>query len=35
MLEIEVAEVCGYCPLYKVGDKIVVDDPEMVSGNET
>ena len=30
MLEIEVAEVRGYCPVYKVGDKIVVDDPEIV-----
>jgi len=30
MLEIEVAEVRGYCPVYRVGDKIVVDDPEIV-----
>jgi uncharacterized repeat protein (TIGR04076 family) len=30
MLEIEVAEVRGYCPVYKVGDKIVIDDPEIV-----
>jgi uncharacterized repeat protein (TIGR04076 family) len=30
MLEIEVAEVRGHCPVYKVGDKIVVDDPEIV-----
>jgi|GEM_PF-5495571 len=22
-------EIRGYCPVYKVGDKIVVDDPEM------
>ena len=29
MLEITVAEVRGYCPVYKVGDKIVVDDPEI------
>jgi len=29
-LEIEVCEVRGYCPVYKVGDKIVVDDPEIV-----
>ena len=30
MLEIKVAEVRGYCPVYRVGDKIVVDDPEIV-----
>jgi uncharacterized repeat protein (TIGR04076 family) len=30
MLEIEVVEVRGYCPVYKVGDKIVIDDPEIV-----
>jgi uncharacterized repeat protein (TIGR04076 family) len=30
MLEIEVCEVRGKCPVYKVGDKIVVDDPEIV-----
>jgi uncharacterized repeat protein (TIGR04076 family) len=29
-LEIEVVEVRGYCPVYKVGDKIVVDDPRIV-----
>jgi len=22
--------VRGYCPVYKVGDKIVIDDPEIV-----
>jgi uncharacterized repeat protein (TIGR04076 family) len=32
MLEIEVCEVRGCCPVYKVGDKIVVDDPEIVLG---
>jgi uncharacterized repeat protein (TIGR04076 family) len=32
MLEIEVVEVRGYCPVYRVGDKIVVDDPEIVLG---
>jgi len=32
MLEITVAEVRGYCPVYKIGDKIVVDDPEIVLG---
>jgi uncharacterized repeat protein (TIGR04076 family) len=30
MLEIKVAEVRGYCPVHKVGDKIVIDDPEIV-----
>ncbi|MEM3703003.1 MAG: TIGR04076 family protein [Candidatus Bathyarchaeia archaeon] len=29
MLEIVVCEVRGRCPVYKVGDKIVVDDPEI------
>ena len=32
MIEIEVAEVRGYCPVYAVGDKIVIDDPEVVLG---
>jgi uncharacterized repeat protein (TIGR04076 family) len=32
MLEIEVVEVRGFCPVYKVGDKIVVDDPKIVLG---
>ena len=30
MLEITVAEVRGHCPVYRVGDKIVIDDPEIV-----
>jgi len=30
MLEIEVCEVRGKCPVHKVGDKIVVDDPKIV-----
>jgi uncharacterized repeat protein (TIGR04076 family) len=30
MLEIEVVEVRGYCPVYKVGDKIMTDDPKIV-----
>jgi uncharacterized repeat protein (TIGR04076 family) len=30
MLEIEVCEIRGKCPVYKVGDKIVVDDPKIV-----
>jgi uncharacterized repeat protein (TIGR04076 family) len=32
MLEIEVAEVRGYCPVYRVGDRIVVADPKIVLG---
>jgi uncharacterized repeat protein (TIGR04076 family) len=30
MLEIKVVEVRGHCPVHKVGDKIVVDDPKIV-----
>lgn len=30
MLEIEVIEVRGHCPVYKVRDKIVIDDPKIV-----
>lgn len=30
MLEIEVCEIRGVCPVHKVGDKIVVDDPKIV-----
>ena len=30
MLEIEVVELRGRCPVYKVGDKITVKDPEIV-----
>ena len=30
MLEIVVHEIRGLCPVYKVGDKIVVDDPQIV-----
>ena len=30
MLEIEVCEVKGYCPVHKVGDKIVIDGAEIV-----
>ena len=32
MLKIEVVEVRGNCPVYRVGDKIVVADPEIVLG---
>ena len=34
MLEIKVREVRGNCPVYKVGDKIVIDDP-MILLNRT
>jgi len=30
MLEIEVVEVRGKCPVYKVGDKITIDGPRIV-----
>jgi len=30
MLEIEVCEVRGRCPVYKLGDKIVIEVPEIV-----
>ncbi len=30
MLEIVVHEIRGYCPVYKVGDSILIDDPEIV-----
>jgi uncharacterized repeat protein (TIGR04076 family) len=30
VLEIVVHEIRGYCPVYKVGDRIVIDDPEIV-----
>jgi uncharacterized repeat protein (TIGR04076 family) len=30
LLEIKVCEVRGHCPVYKVGDKITIDDPEIV-----
>ena len=30
MLEIEVCEIRGKCPVHKVGDKIVIDDPKIV-----
>jgi uncharacterized repeat protein (TIGR04076 family) len=29
MLEIEVHEIRGHCPVYKKGDVIVIDDPEI------
>jgi len=30
MLEIEVCEIRGTCPVYKVGDRIVIEDPKIV-----
>jgi uncharacterized repeat protein (TIGR04076 family) len=30
MLEIEVCEIKGRCPVYRVGDKMVVDGPKIV-----
>jgi len=29
MLEIVVHEIRGYCPVYKKGDRIVIDDPTL------
>jgi uncharacterized repeat protein (TIGR04076 family) len=30
LLKIEVVEVRGHCPVHEVGDKIAVDDPQIV-----
>jgi uncharacterized repeat protein (TIGR04076 family) len=30
MLEIEVVEIRGQCPVYRVGDRMLIDDPEVV-----
>ena len=30
MLEITVDEIKGKCPIYKIGDRIVIDGPEIV-----
>ena len=30
MLEIEVCEIQGRCPVHAVGDKILIDDPKIV-----
>ena len=30
MLKIEVVEIRGTCPVYKVGDKIMIDDPKIL-----
>jgi len=29
-LEIEVCEVKGYCPVHEIGDRIVIDGPQIV-----
>lgn len=29
-MEIEVCEIRGKCPIYKAGDRIVIDDPSIV-----
>ena len=30
MLEIKVCEIRGKCPVYKVGDRMVIDDPKIL-----
>jgi uncharacterized repeat protein (TIGR04076 family) len=30
LLEVEVVEIRGYCPVYNVGDKMVIDNPRIV-----
>jgi len=30
MLEIEVCQIKGKCPVHKVGDRIVIDDPKIL-----
>jgi len=30
MLEIEVCEIRGHCPVYRVGDKVVLEGPQIV-----
>jgi uncharacterized repeat protein (TIGR04076 family) len=30
MLEIKVCKITGECPVYKVGDKMVIDDPKIL-----
>lgn len=29
MLEIVVHQIKGHCPVYKIGDKIIIDDPKI------
>lgn len=30
MLEMQVVKIRGTCPVHKVGDKIIVDDPKII-----
>jgi uncharacterized repeat protein (TIGR04076 family) len=30
MLEIKVVEIRGHCPVYRVGDRMLIDDPKIV-----
>lgn len=30
MLEIVVHEIKGKCPVYKIGDRLIIDDPEII-----
>ena len=30
MLELEVCEIRGRCPVHKVGDRILIDDPQII-----
>ena len=30
MLEIVVHEIRGKCPVYKIGDRLIIDDPEII-----
>jgi len=30
MLEVEVLKIKGYCPVHKIGDKIVIDGPRIL-----
>ena len=30
LLDIEVVEIRGFCPIYRLGDRILVDDPQIV-----
>lgn len=30
MLEVEVCDIRGHCPVYNLGDKVMIDDPEIV-----
>ena len=30
MLEIEIVEIRGHCPVHRVGDKLLIDDPKIL-----